>query len=105
MPPPSGAPSWLLGTWRLISADDASGILPGTRMAFQDYGIMRYTISLQGTTHEVELVYSVEGNMLRTEHREMRHASVVRIAAAGDHGMIIDVGGALARFAREDAQP
>jgi hypothetical protein len=95
-------PAWLLGRWRLMRADAALDFAPGVVMDFRVGGRLRYTITVEGQAHEVALVYSVEGDVLRTDNPAAPHATATRFWHGEGGVLVFDFAGPLAFFVREE---
>jgi hypothetical protein len=99
VPHASGAP--LLGRWRLLRADSTLGFAAGVRMEFLPDGQLRYTIPVDGREMVVELIYRVEGDILRTDNPVAPHATATRFEFGPGDVLILDFAGARAWFVRE----
>ena len=98
----AGVPVWLLGRWRLMRADAGLDFAPGVVMDFRRGGRLRYTITVEGQAHEVALVYSVEGDVLRTDNPAAPHATATRFWHGEGGVLVFDFAGPLALFVREE---
>jgi hypothetical protein len=85
-------PTWLIGRWRLLRAE-AAHFRPGGRLL--------YTIVVEGHEHVVRLVYTVEGDVLRTDNPEHPHAVATHFALGEGGVLVFDFSGARAWFVRE----
>lgn len=97
------APSWLLGTWRLMRADVALDFAPGVRMEFLPEGQLHYHVDVGGTDQVIALLYRVEGDVLQTDNPAAPHSMSVRIEHGAGDVLLMDFGGANAMFIREHA--
>ena len=95
------APPWLLGKWRLLRAEAALDFAPGVRMEFRPGGRLLYTIVVEGHEHVVKLIYSVDGDVLRTDNPEHPHAVATHFAQGEGGVLVFDFSGARAWFVRE----
>ena len=96
------APGWLLGRWRLMRADPALDFAPGVTMDFRPGGRLRYTITVEGHAHELALLYTVEGDVLRTDNPAAPHATATRFWQGEGGVLVFDFAGPLAFFVREE---
>jgi hypothetical protein len=100
MPPlPSGGA--LLGRWRLLRADAALEYAAGVRMEFLPDGQLLYTIPVDNRAMVVELIYGVEGDMLRTDNRLAPLSTATRFEIGPGDVLILDFVGPRAWFVRE----
>jgi hypothetical protein len=99
---PGAVPPWLLGRWRLMRADAGLDFAPGVVMDFRPGGRLRYTITVEGQAHEVALVYSVQGDVLRTDNPAAPHATATRFWHGEAGVLVFDFAGPLAVFVREE---
>ncbi|MEW5914943.1 MAG: hypothetical protein AB1762_01000 [Gemmatimonadota bacterium] len=97
--PPSGGP--LLGRWRLVRADAALEFAAGVRMEFLPDGHLRYTIPINDRAMVVNLLYTVEGDTLRTDNPLAPHATATRFELGSGDVLILDFAGMRAWFVRE----
>lgn len=95
---------WLLGTWRLLRADEPLDFAPGVRMEFLPAGTLLYHVDVGGTDRVIELVYRVEGDLLHTENRESPHTMSVRLTHGEGDTLLFDFGGPCALLVREVAR-
>lgn len=95
------APSWLLGTWRLIRADPTLDFAPGVRMEFLPDGHLHYHVDVGGSDQVIALLYGVEGDLLRTDNPSAPHSMTVRITHGVGDVLLMDFGGAQAMLLRE----
>jgi len=98
---PDAVPPWLLGRWRLLRADAALDFAPGVSMEFGSAGRLRYSLVVEGRTHEIALLYRVEGNVLRTDNPAAPHATATHFELGAGGVLIFDFAGARAWFIRE----
>ena len=94
-------PAWLLGGWRLVHADPALGFTPGTRMEFVADGTLRYLIPVDGTTQEIDLLYRVDNDLLRTENPLAPHATATPIRHGPADTLVLDFADSPAVLVRE----
>lgn len=94
-------PSWLLGTWRLMSADPSLDFAPGVRMEFLGEGKLHYHVDVGGNDQVIALIYRVEGDLLMTDNPETGHAMTVRIVHGAGDVIVLDFAGAQAILLRE----
>ena len=100
---PYGDAPWLLGRWRLLHAAPVLGFQGGTQMEFLPTGELAYTIVVQGSAHQVFLVYRVEGDVLRTENPEAPHATAIPFRAGPGDTLVLDFPDSPAVLVREGA--
>lgn len=98
VPPSSGG---LLGRWRLLRADPVLEFAAGVRMEFLAGGHLRYTIPINDREMVVDLIYSVDGNTLRTDNPVAPHATATRFEIGQGDVLILDFAGPRAWFVRE----
>lgn len=96
-------PSWLLGTWRLMSADPSLDFAPGVRMEFLGDGKLNYHVDVGGNDQVIALIYRVEGDLLLTDNPEAPHSMTVRIVHGAGDVLVLDFAGAQALLVREHA--
>ena len=94
-------PAWLLGAWHLIRAEAPLEMMPGTRMDFGADGRLEYAITVEGSTTRFALVYSVSGDLLRTENPASPHSAEAHVELSAGDILVLDFGGPRAWFARE----
>ena len=94
-------PSWLLGTWRLMSADPSLDFAPGVRMEFLGDGRLHYHVDVGGSDQVIALIYRVEGDLLMTDNPEVPHSMAVRIVHGAGDVLVLDFAGAQALLVRE----
>ena len=94
-------PAWLLGAWRLVHADPSLGFTPGTRMRFIADGTLRYLIPIEGATQAIDLVYRVDGDVLRTENPLAPHATATPIRRGPADTLVLDFADSPAVLVRE----
>lgn len=99
------ASDWLLGTWRLLRADEPLDFAPGVRMEFLPAGTLRYHVDVGGTDRVIELVYRVDGDMLHTENPASPHSMSVRMTHGEADTLLFDFGGPCALLVREVVAP
>jgi hypothetical protein len=99
VPPSSGGA--LVGRWRLVRADAALEFAAGVRMEFLPGGQLRYTIPINDRAMVVNLLYSVEGDTLRTDNPLAPHATATRFEFGAGDVLILDFAGPRAWFVRE----
>jgi hypothetical protein len=92
---------WLLGTWRLMRADEPLDFAPGVRMEFLPDGVLRYHVDVGGTDQTIDLIYRVEGDLLHTENPAAPHAMSVRVSHGEGDSLLFDFGGPRALLVRE----
>jgi hypothetical protein len=92
---------WLLGTWRLMRADEPLDFAPGVRMEFLPDGVLHYHVDVGGTDRIIELVYRVEGDLLHTENPAAPHSMSVRLTHGEGDSLLLDFGGPQALLVRE----
>lgn len=97
----SNAPSWLLGTWRLVHAEASIGLQPGTRMVFRSGGELSYRIPIDGSEQVVALVYRVDGDLLRTENPLAPHATATPFHQGPGDTLVFDFADSPAVLVRE----
>lgn len=96
---------WLLGTWRLIRADEPLDFAPGVRMEFLPAGVLRYHVDVGGTDRVIELVYRVDGDQLHTENPSSPHTMSVHLSHGEGDTLLFDFGGPRALLVREVVSP
>jgi len=94
-------PSWLLGTWRLMSADPSLDFAPGVRMEFLGDGKLHYHVDVGGSDQVIALIYRVEGDLLLTDNPSAAHSTTVRIVHGAGDVLVLDFAGAQALLVRE----
>ena len=94
-------PRWLLGRWRLLRAEASLDFAPGVRMDFRPAGRLIYTIAVEGREHLIELLYRVEGDVLRTDNPAAPHATSTRFAQGAGGVLEFDFAEGRAWFVRE----
>src|SRR6187399_1770352 len=94
-------PSWLLGTWRLMSADPSLDFAPGVRMEFLRDGRLNYHVDVGGSDQVIALLYRVEGELLHTDNPTAPHSMTVRIVHGAGDVLLLDFAGAQAMLVRE----
>lgn len=99
--PAPGPPAWLIGRWRLTHAEPSLGFTPGTRMEFRRDGSLRYSIPVEGTVHDVFLLYRVDGATLRTENPAAPHSTAAPIRQGPGDTLVIDFVASSAVLVRE----
>jgi len=99
------APTWLLGTWRLLRADADLDFAPGVRMEFLHDGQLRYHVDVGGTDQVIALLYRVEGDLLHTDNPSAPHSMSVRIAHGEGDVLLLDFAGPQAMLVREQSVP
>ncbi len=99
--PNDTVPRWLLGRWRLLRAEASLDFAPGVRMEFELGGRLHYTITVEGREHVIELVYRVEGDMLRTDNPAAPHAAATRFSRGAGGVLEFDFAEGRAWFVRE----
>jgi hypothetical protein len=91
----------LIGRWRLLRADPALEFAAGVRMEFLPGGQMLYTIPVDTREMQVELIYRVEGDTLRTDNPIAPHATATHFEFGPGDVLILDFAGPRAWFVRE----
>jgi hypothetical protein len=94
---------WLLGTWRLMRADEPLDFAPGVRMEFLPAGVLHYHVDVGGTDRIIELVYRVDGDLLHTDNPAAPHSMSVRMTHGEGDSLLFDFGGPQALLVREAA--
>jgi hypothetical protein len=94
-------PSWLPGTWRLMSADPSLDFAPGVRMEFLGDGKLLYHVDVGGSDQVIALIYRVEGDLLLTDNPAAPHSMTVRIVHGAGDVLVLDFAGARAILVRE----
>lgn len=92
---------WLLGTWRLMRADEPLDFAPGVRMEFLTGGLLRYHVDVGGTDQTIDLVYRVDGELLHTDNPAAPHSMSVRMVHGEGDSLLFDFGGPQALLVRE----
>ena len=95
------APSWLLGTWRLLRADPTLDFAPGVRMEFRPEGHLHYHVDVGGRDQVIALIYRVEGDVLHTDNPSAPHRMSVRMTHGEGDVLMLDFAGAQAMLVRE----
>jgi hypothetical protein len=98
---PDSPPHWLLGRWRLLHASAALGFTPGTRMEFRDGGALLYIIPIEGQERAIQLVYRVDGDVLRTENPAAPHATATPFRQGPGDTLVLDFADSPAVLVRE----
>ena len=93
-------PTWLYGRWRLLRADPSLDFAPGVEMEFLHGGHLRYSITVDGYTQVIALVYRVDGDLLLTDNPAATHATSTRFELGLGDLLIFDFAGARAVFVR-----
>jgi hypothetical protein len=91
----------LLGRWRLVRADASLTFAPDVRMEFGDGGRLLYEFMAGGRRHSVQLLYRVDGEMLRTDNPTAPHEATAMFHFGAGEVLIFDFAGACAWFVRE----
>ncbi|MGQ0640445.1 MAG: hypothetical protein ACT4P6_06690 [Gemmatimonadaceae bacterium] len=91
----------LVGRWRLLRTDAVLEFAAGVRMEFLPDGHLLYTIPVDNRELQVELIYRVEGDTLRTDNPLAPHATATRFEFGPGDVLILDFAGPRAWFVRE----
>ena len=97
----ASVPRWLFGRWRLLRAEASLDFAPGVSMDFRPGGRLRYTIVVEGSEHVIELVYRVDGDVLRTDNPAAPHATATRFGQGAGGVLEFDFAEGRAWFVRE----
>ena len=97
----ASVPRWLFGRWRLLRAEASLDFAPGVSMDFRPGGRLLYTIVVEGSAHVIELVYRVEGDVLRTDNPAAPHATATRFGQGAGGVLEFDFAEGRAWFVRE----
>ncbi len=93
--------NWLHGTWQLLRADPSLDFAPGVRMEFRVDGTLCYHVDVGGREQVIQLLYRIEGDLLRTDNPAAPHSMSVRIAHGSGDTLLLDFGGPQAILIRE----
>ena len=91
----------LLGSWRLVRADEGLDFAPNVRMEFQPGGRLQYSFTAGDHPQTVMLIYRVEGDLLFTDNPAAPHATTSKFSFGPGDVLAIDFAGAVAFFIRE----
>ena len=102
-PQPAGG-RWearLLGAWRLLRAESALELQPGTRLDFRTGGQLLYTIEVGGQARTFVLVWRVVDDQLETANPVDGHAMTASVSIGEADVLVLDFTGPRAWFVRE----
>lgn len=94
--------AWLRGGWRLLRCDRALDFTPGTRMRFNADATLDYAIPTDDGTLHVQLRWTLDGTVLRTDLLEGGNPVAVGVTQGRAGVLEFDFGGARAWFVREE---
>jgi hypothetical protein len=98
---PEEVPAWLFGRWKLLRSDPLLDFAPGVRMDFRPGGHLLYSITVDGYTQVISLLYRVAGDVLLTDNPAAPHATSSRFELGAGELLVLDFAGARAVFVRE----